>query len=38
MKEVLGDYIELTGNPMFMPKYGFYQGNAVSFRSGEEDV
>ena len=28
MKEVLGDYIELTGNPMFMPKYGFYQGNA----------
>ena len=27
-KDILSDFVELTGNPMFMPKYAFYQGNA----------
>lgn len=38
MKEVLGDYIELTGNPMFMPKYGFYQGNADCYNGEGEEL
>ena len=37
MKDVLGDYVELTGKPMFMPKYAFNQGNADCYnREGEE--
>lgn len=38
IKEVLSDYIELTGNPMFMPKYAFYQGNADCYNGEGEDI
>lgn len=38
MKDVLGDYVELTGNPMLMPKYAFYQGNANCYNSEGESL
>lgn len=38
MKDVLSDYIELTGNPMLMPKYAFYQGNANCYNSEGESL
>ena len=25
-KDILSDYVELTGQPALMPKYGFYRG------------
>ena len=37
-KEVLADFVELTGNPMFMPKYGFYQGNADCYNLDGETL
>ncbi len=30
---VLEDYVELTGNPALMPKFGFYQGNANGYKN-----
>ena len=38
MKDVLGDYVELTGNPMFMPKYAFNQGNADCYNGDGEEL
>ena len=38
MKDVLGDYVELTGKPMFMPKYAFNQGNADCYNSEGEEL
>lgn len=37
-KDVLSDFVELTGNPMFMPKYGFYQGNADCYNLNGETL
>lgn len=37
-KDILSDYVELTGNPMFMPKYGFYQGNADCYNLDGETL
>ena len=37
-KDILSDFVELTGNPMFMPKYGFYQGNADCYNLDGETL
>ena len=37
-KEILSDFVELTGNPMFMPKYAFYQGNADCYNLNGETL
>lgn len=38
LKEILNGYIELTGNPMLMPKYAFYQGNANCYNGDGEEL
>ena len=38
MKDVLSDFVELTGNPMFMPKYAFNQGNADCYNGENEEL
>lgn len=36
LKDVLEGYVELTGNPLLLPKYAFYQGNANCYnREGQ---
>ena len=37
-KDILSDFVELTGNPMFMPKYAFYQGNADCYNLNGESL
>ncbi|MCI9629393.1 TIM-barrel domain-containing protein [Thomasclavelia cocleata] len=37
-KDILSDFVELTGNPMFMPKYAFYQGNADCYNLNGETL
>ena len=37
-KDILSDYVELTGQPALMPKYGFYQGNANCYNKPDEGI
>ena len=37
-KDILSDYVELTGQPSLMPKYGFYQGNANCYNKPDEGI
>src|SRR5699024_6756136 len=37
-KDILSDYVELTGQPALMPKYGFYQGNTNCYNKPDEGI
>lgn len=37
-KDILSDYVELTGQLALMPKYGFYQGNANCYNKPDEGI
>lgn len=38
LKDVLEGYVELTGNPLLLPKYAFYQGNANCYNGDGESL